>query len=384
MEKVVIVSAVRTPLGKFGGQLEKVALEDLGAAVIEKAIADVGIDKELIDEVLLGNVLSAGKGQNPARQASVKAGLSYEVPASSINVVCGSGLHSVNIAAKMIRNGEADIIVAGGMEHMSSAPHIINCRKGKKLGEINLEDSILNDGLIDAFNKCHMGQTVEHIAEKYEIHKEESDEFAISSIAKANKNKDKLKKEIVPINVNNILVSEDEIIELNISKIKKLKPVFKKNGVLTAANSSSLSDGAAVVLLMSESKAIKLGIKPLVIWETGDLIGLDPMLMGVGPVKIINKMLNTLKLSIEDIDLFEINEAFSAQCIAVINEVGIDSKKVNVNGGAIALGHPLGASGCRILVTLIHEMLRRDKGNYGSASLCVGGGMGCGVIVKKY
>ncbi len=392
MREVVIVSAVRTAIGVFGGALKDIEATELGAIVIKESLKRDGIDADKIDEVIMGNVLQGGLGQNPARQAAVKAGLPYQIPAVTINKVCGSGLKSVNLAAQSIMIGDADIIVAGGMESMSQAGYLSeNIRWGKKMGDSELIDLMIKDGLWEAFEDYHMGVTAENIAEKWGITREEQDEFAALSQQKAERaiNKGLFKDEIVTVEVpqrrkDPIHFSTDEYPRAGttVDKLAKLRTVFKKEGTVTAGNASGINDGAAAILLMAGEKAKELGITPLAKIKSYASAGVDPKIMGTGPIPATNKALRKAGLSIKDIELVEANEAFSAQSIAVLRELNLNPDIVNVNGGAIALGHPIGASGTRILVTLLHEMKRRDL-RYGLATLCIGGGQGCSTIVER-
>ncbi|EOI55443.1 acetyl-CoA C-acetyltransferase [Enterococcus gilvus] len=389
--KVVITSAVRTPIGSMGGSLSDTPVTDLGSHVIRGAIDKSNITPDLVDEVFMGCVFQAGQGQNVARQAAMKAGVPFHKPATTINVLCGSGLQTVNMAAKFIAAGHSEIIVAGGMENMSASPYLLpKARYGYRLGSGEIVDSMIKDGLEDAFNDYHMGVTAENIAEKWELSREELDQFVFTSQSNAVRaiEEKKFVEEILPFEIKtkraNHLFSEDESIrkDTTLEKLGKLRPVFMKDGKVTAGNSSGISDGAAAVLLMSEEKAIEMDIPILAYWEAGELAGVEPSIMGIGPVDSTRKVLSKTGLTIDDIELVELNEAFAAQSIAVIRELGLRQELVNVNGGAIALGHPLGASGCRILVSLIHEMIRRDT-RIGLAALCVGGGMGCSTIIRR-
>lgn len=389
-KSVVIVSAVRTPIGKLGGSLKDVATVELGAHVVGEAIKKVDLDPKLVDEVLLGCVLQASLGQNVARQAAIKAGLPIETPAQTINVVCGSGLQTVNSAASAILSGQAEIVVAGGMENMSAAPFALDrARFGYRMNHGKLIDTMIQDALWDVYNDYHMGITAENVAEKYGITREEQDTFAVESQAKtsAAQANGKFKDEIVPIAIKNrketILFDTDEYPRAGatVESLQKLRPAFKPDGTVTAANASGINDGAAAVILMSEEKANELGIKPLARWVVGASAGVDPAIMGIGPAASTKKALKLADLTIDDLDLIEANEAFAAQALAVGKLLDWNPEKVNVNGGAISLGHPVGASGCRILVTLIHEMQRRNA-NYGLATLCIGGGMGITTILQ--
>ena len=393
MKKVYILGACRTAIGKFGGALSSVPAVDLGAIVIKEAIRRAGLSVKDINHVYMGCVIQAGLGQNVARQAAIKAGLLTETTAETINVVCGSGLDAVNSAARMIQTGDADIVVAGGMENMSMAPYALKqARFGYRMGNAPMIDTMVNDALWDVFNDYHMGITAENICEKWKITRNELDEFSALSQLKAEKaiKEGRFKDEIIPVEIKQkkqtIVFDTDEGPRPNVTveSLAKLKPVFKSDGIVTAGNSSGINDGAAAVILVSEDKVKELGLNPMVEWMGGALGGVDPSIMGIGPVESTKKLLSKLKLSVKDIDLIEANEAFAAQSIAVGKELGFSEDKLNVNGGAIALGHPVGASGCRILVTLIYEMLKRKNVNLGLATLCIGGGMGCSSIVKKY
>ncbi len=389
--KVVLAGACRTAMGSMGGGLSTVSAADLGAIVIKSALERAGVAPEAVDHVYMGCVIQAGQGQNVARHASIKAGLPIETPAVTANVVCGSGLNCVNMAAQMIRAGEADIVVAGGMENMSAAPYLLNsARFGYRLGDGQMVDSMVNDALTDVFEGYHMGITAENICEKYGLTREELDEFAAQSQIKAVAAQEAgaFTKEIVPVEVKlrkqTMVVDKDESPRAGTTAegIGKLRPAFKKDGMVTAANSSTINDGAAAIVVMSEEKAKKLGVTPMATWVTGALSGVDPAIMGIGPVASTRKAMNKVGMTIEDFDIIEANEAFAAQSIAVGRELGIDTEKqLNPNGGAIALGHPVGASGCRILVTLLHEMIEK-KAKKGLATLCIGGGMGCTTIVE--
>ena len=390
-KKIVLAGACRTAIGSMGGALSGVGAADLGATVIKEALNRAGVPADKVDHVLMGCVIQAGLGQNVARQASLKAGLPIETPAVTINVVCGSGLNAVNMAANMIQAGEADIVVAGGTENMSAAPYLL--RKGRfgyRLGNAELVDSMVNDALWDAFNNYHMGITAENICDQWGLTREQLDEFAAASQQKAVKAQEegKFDDEIVPVVIKgkkgDIVVSKDEGPRAGTTAegIAKLKPAFKKDGMVTAANASSINDGAAAIVVMSEEKAKELGVTPMATWVAGALGGVDPSIMGIGPVASTRKVLAKTGMEIKDFDLIEANEAFAAQSLAVGRDLGFDTSKLNVNGGAIALGHPVGASGCRILVTLLHEMAKRDA-KTGLATLCIGGGMGCSTIVKR-
>ena len=389
--KVVLAGACRTAIGTMGGQLSSIPAPDLGALAIKEALKRAGVKPEQVDEVYMGNVIQAGLGQNPARQAAINAGIPVEVPAITINVLCGSGLHCVNLAAKLIENGNADIVVAGGMESMSRAPYLVQQgRFGYRMGNAALEDSMIRDALTDAFGGYHMGITAENIAEEWGLTREQLDEFAAWSQQKASKaiEEGKFKDEIFPVEVKSkkktVIVDTDEGPRPGTTKesIAKLRPAFKKDGVVTAANSSGINDAAAAIIVMSEEKAKELGVKPMATWIAGELAGVEPRIMGIGPVAATRKTMEKCGYTIGDFDLIEANEAFAAQSVAVGHDLGFDMDKLNVNGGAIALGHPVGCSGARILVTLLYEMERRDA-KKGLATLCVGGGMGCAAIVAR-
>ena len=391
-KKVVIAGACRTAIGKMGGGLSTVPAADLGAVVIKEALQRAGVPADKVDTVFMGCVIQAGLGQNVARQASIKAGLPVEVPAQTINIVCGSGLNCVNLAAAMINAGEADIVVAGGMENMSLAPYVLKQgRYGYRLGDNKLVDSLTNDALTDVFNQYHMGITAENVAEQWGLTREQLDEFSANSQQKACAAiaAGKFKDEIVPVEIQTkkgtVVFDTDEGPRegTTAESLARLKPAFKKDGIVTAGNSSGINDGAAAMVVMSEEKAKELGVKPMVTWVGGALGGVDPAIMGVGPVASTKNLFKKTGLSIDDIDLIEANEAFAAQSVAVGKELGFDAAKLNVNGGAIALGHPVGASGARILVTLIHELLKEEDAKKGLATLCIGGGMGCSTIVEK-
>lgn len=393
MKTVVIVSAKRTAVGSFAGSLAKISAPQLGSVVIKALLEETKVKPEQISEVIMGQVLTAGVGQNPARQAAIYAGIPKEVPAMTINQVCGSGLKSTHLAIQAIANGDAEIVIAGGQENMSLSPHLLlGSRDGFKMGNATLVDSMVADGLTDVYNKYHMGVTAENIAEKYSITREEQDKLAVSSQNKAEAacKSGKFKEEIVPVLVpqkkgDPIEFAHDEFIKSGVvvESLAKLRPAFKKeNGTVTAGNASGINDGAAAVMLMSEDKAKELGLTPLVYIKAYASAGLEPELMGMGPVYAVKKTLAKANWNIADIDLIEANEAFAAQAAAVNKELGLDVNKVNVNGGAIAIGHPIGASGCRILVTLIHEMKRQDA-KKGLATLCIGGGMGVALAVER-
>ena len=391
MKEVVIVSAVRTAIGSFGGGLKDVPAVDLGALVIKEAVSRAGVKPEFVDEVIMGNVLQAGLGQNPARQAAVKSGLPVEIPAMTINKVCGSGLRAVSLASQMIRSGDVDIVVAGGMENMSRAPYISNTERwGARMGNTQLIDEMINDGLWDSFNQYHMGVTAENIAEQWGITREEQDQFAVSSQNKAEAaiKAGKFKDEIVPVVIKtkkgDVVFDTDEFPRFGatIEGLAKLRPAFKKDGTVTAGNASGINDCAAAFVIMSAEKAAELGIKPLAKIVSNGSKGLEPSIMGYGPFHATKKALEKANLTVEDLDLIEANEAFAAQSLAVAKDLKFDMSKVNVNGGAIALGHPIGGSGARILVTLIHEMEKRDA-KRGLATLCIGGGMGTALIIER-
>ena len=383
---VVIVSAIRTPIGTYKGSLKEIRSDQLGSIVIKEVLKIHNFDKEDIDEVIMGQVLTAGTGQNPARQASLNAGIPISKPAYIVNQVCGSGLRAVILGYQSIKLGEAKNVISGGQENMSIAPHSIFYRDKKKISEDKLLDTMVNDGLTDAFNNYHMGVTAENVAKKFNISRKEQDEFALNSQKKTELAiiNDKFNDEMIKINHNGNILDLDEHprIGLKMSDLEKLKTVFQNNGTVTPGNSSGINDGAAALLLTSLEEAEKKQIEPLAKIVSWSSVGVDPSLMGLGPIGAVRKAIKKAKWSLDEIDLFEINEAFAAQSIAVIRELGIDEKKVNVNGGAIALGHPIGASGTRILVTLLHEM-KRQKKNKGCATLCIGGGMGIALCVER-
>ena len=389
--KVVLAGACRTAIGTMGGTLSTTPAPDLGTIVIKEALKRTGIKPEQVDEVYMGCVIQAGLGQNPARQAAVNAGIPVEVPATTINVLCGSGLHCVNLAAKLIASGDADIIVAGGMENMSKAPYLLyDARFGYRMGAAMMDDALLRDALHDAFGGYHMGMTAENVAEDWGLTRQQLDEFAAWSQNKCEKAQaeGRFKDEIVPVEVKKkketIIFDTDEGPRKGVTAegISKLRPAFKEGGIVTAANSSGINDGAAAIIVMSEEKAKELGVTPMGTWIGGELAGVEPRIMGIGPVASTRKVMKKTGYQISDFDLIEANEAFAAQSVAVGHDLGFDMDKLNVNGGAIALGHPVGASGCRILVTLLHEMAKRDA-KKGLATLCVGGGMGCSAIVTR-
>ncbi|KMK93671.1 acetyl-CoA C-acetyltransferase [Rossellomorea marisflavi] len=389
--EVVIVSAVRTAIGAFNGSLKGVSAPDLGAIVIREALDKAGVDPDQVDEVIMGNVLQAGLGQNPARQASIKAGLPETVPAMTINKVCGSGLKTVHLATQAILAGDADIVVAGGMENMSMAPYLLKgARDGYKMGDQKVVDSMISDGLWCAFNDYHMGVTAENLCDRYGLTREEQDEFAAWSQQKAVSaiEEGRFDDEIVPVEIPQrkgeaVVFRQDEFPRKGSTAegLSKLRPAFKKEGTVTAGNASGINDGAAAVLVMSRKKADELGIIPLVVIKGNANAGVDPSVMGIGPVSAVKRVMEKTGMSLEDMGLVEANEAFAAQSLAVDKELHFDKERLNVNGGAIALGHPIGASGTRILVTLIHEMKKRNV-THGLATLCIGGGQGVATIVE--
>ena len=392
MEDIVIVSAARTAVGKFGGSLAKVAATDLGAVVIREALARARLDAAQVGEVIMGQVLAAGVGQNPARQALMKAGVPKEVPALTINAVCGSGLKSVMLAAQAVAWGDSEIVVAGGQENMSASPHVLlNSRDGQRMGDWKMVDTMIVDGLWDVYNQYHMGITAENVAKAHNITRDMQDFLALASQQKASAAQDagKFKDEIVGVSIpqrkgDPIVFDTDEFINKKTSAdaLAGLRPAFDKAGTVTAGNASGINDGAAAVVVMTAKKAAALGLKPLARIAAFGTSGLDPATMGMGPVPASRKALQRAGWNVGDVDLFELNEAFAAQACAVNKELGIDPAKVNVNGGAIAIGHPIGASGCRILVTLLHEMQRRDA-KKGLAALCIGGGMGVSLALER-
>lgn len=391
LRKVVIAGACRTAIGKFGGTLKDIPAADLGTIVIKEALRRSGVKPEQVDEVYMGDVIQAGNGQNPARQAAVNAGIPVEVPATTINVLCGSGLHCVNLAAKLIAMGDKDIIVAGGMENMDAAPYLLpKARFGYRMNSGVVEDAMIRDALTDAFGGYHMGITAENVAEQWGLTREQLDEFALSSQNKAEKaiESGRFKDEIVPVEIKTkkgtivFDIDEGNRPGTTLEALAKLKPAFKKDGIVTAGNSSGINDGAAAMIVMSEEKAKELGVTPMATWIAGELAGVDPSIMGVGPIYATRKVMDKAGYKIEDFDLYEANEAFAAQSLAVAHDLGFDPEKLNVNGGGIALGHPVGCSGARILVTLLYEMQKRDA-HKGLATLCVGGGMGCAAIVER-
>ena len=389
-KKIYITSACRTAIGTLNKSLKDVSAESLGSAVIKDALTKSKIDKKEVDEIIIGQVLTGGAGQNPARQAAIKSGLPIDIPAYVVNQVCGSGLRSIASGFQSILSGDSKFIIAGGQENMSLAPHAIHLRNGTKLGNAQIIDTMIKDGLWDVFNNYHMGITAENVAEKYQITRDEQDHFALKSHEKALKaqKKNKFKEEIINYNIkskkNEINFNQDEHPRetINLESLTRLKPVFKKGGTVTAGNSSGINDGAAAVMLMTSEEADKRNIEKLVSIKSWASCGVDPALMGSGPIPSSKKALELAGWDIKDVDLFEINEAFASQSLAVLKTLSIPEEKVNVNGGAIALGHPIGASGTRILVTLIHEMIKRDV-KKGLATLCIGGGMGIAMCVER-
>ncbi|WP_432359170.1 acetyl-CoA C-acetyltransferase [Sporosarcina sp. UB5] len=389
--EVVIVSAVRTAIGSFMGSLKNVPAQELGGIVIKEALLRSGVKAIDVDEVIMGNVLQTGLGQNPARQAAIKGGLPETVPAMTINKVCGSGLKAVHLATQAIRAGDAEIVVAGGMENMSQAPYFLrNAREGFKMGDQKLIDSMISDGLWCAFNDYHMGITAENLCDRYEITREEQDAFSAASQEKAAAaiENGKFQDEIVPVEIpqrkgDPVVFDTDEYVKAGTTKDKlgKLRPAFKKDGSVTAGNASGINDGAAAFVVMSRAKADELGIEPLAVITANAHAGVDPAVMGIGPVQAVKNVLQKSNIDLANVDLIEANEAFAAQSLAVDRELNFDKEKLNVNGGAIALGHPIGASGARVLVTLVHEMKRRDA-KTGLATLCIGGGQGVATIVQ--
>ncbi|HJV86159.1 MAG TPA: acetyl-CoA C-acetyltransferase [Noviherbaspirillum sp.] len=391
MNDVVIVAAGRTAVGKFGGTLGKIAAADLGAHVIKNLLAKTGIAPDQVSEVIMGQVLTAGVGQNPARQAVIRAGLPDMVPGMTINMVCGSGLRATHLAAQAIKAGDAEIVIAGGQENMSASPHVLNgSRDGFRMGDAKLVDTMIVDGLWDVYNQYHMGVTAENVAKKFGISRQEQDEFATASQnkAEAGQKAGKFKDEIIPLEIpskkGTVIFDTDEFIKpgVTLESLASLRPAFAKDGTVTAGNASGINDGAAAVIMMSAKKADQLGLKPLARIKAYSSAGVDPSIMGMGPVPASQLCLKKAGWTHNDLDLMEINEAFAAQAIGVNREMGWDTSKINVNGGAIAIGHPIGASGCRILVTLLHEMIRRDA-KRGLASLCIGGGMGVALAVER-
>lgn len=392
MTDIVIVAAARTAVGKFGGSLSKIAAPELGATVIAALLERARLAGDQINEVILGQVLTAGSGQNPARQSVIKGGLPQSVPALTINAVCGSGLKAVMLGAQAIRDGDSEIVIAGGQENMSASPHVLmGSRDGQRMGDWKMVDTMINDGLFDVYNRYHMGITAENVAKKYEISRDKQDAFALASQQKAVAAQEagKFKDEIVPVSIpqkkgDPVLFDADEFInkKTTAEALAGLRPAFDKAGSVTAGNASGINDGAAGVVLMTAKKAEQLGLTPLARLASYATVALDPAYMGMGPVPASQKALQRAGWKAQDLDLLEINEAFAAQACAVNNEMGWDLSKVNVNGGAIAIGHPIGASGCRILVTLLHEMHRRNA-KKGIASLCIGGGMGVALTVER-
>jgi acetyl-CoA C-acetyltransferase len=391
MEEAVIVAAARTAVGKFGGSLAKVPAPELGAVAIKGVLERSGVSPDTVNEVIMGQVLTGGSGQNPARQAAIKAGLPHQVPAYVVGKVCGSGLKATHLATQAIMLGDASIIIAGGQENMSAAPHVLpNSRDGQRMGDWKMVDTMIVDGLWDVYNQYHMGVTAENVAKKFEISRAQQDEFAAASQQKAEaaQKAGKFKDEIVPVEIagrkGTVVFDSDEFIKSGVTaeSLAGLRPAFDKSGGVTAGNASGLNDGAAAVLMMSASKARELGLKPLARIKAYASAGLDPSIMGMGPVPASKLCLQKAGWAPAELDLMEINEAFAAQACAVNKEMGWDTSKINVNGGAIAIGHPIGASGCRILVTLIHEMIRRDA-HKGLASLCIGGGMGVALAIER-
>ncbi|WP_447956476.1 acetyl-CoA C-acetyltransferase [Vreelandella sp. EE7] len=391
MQEVVIVAARRTAVGSFGGSLAGIPASELGSLVIKDILSSTGVSPDQVNEVLLGQVLTAGVGQNPARQASINAGLPDSVPAMTINKVCGSGLKAVHLATQAILCGDADLIIAGGQENMSASPHVLpNSRNGQRMGDWKAIDTMVHDGLWDAFNDFHMGITAENLAEKYGITREQMDEFAAQSQQNASNaiKEGKFKSQIVPVEIPQrkgdpvVFDTDENPREVTAEKLGGMKPAFKKDGTVTAGNASSLNDGAAVVMVCSAEKAKELGLEPLARIKAYANAGVDPAIMGIGPAPSTRRCLEKAGWSLEDLDLVEANEAFAAQAMSVNKELGWDVSKVNVNGGAIALGHPIGASGCRVLVSLIHEMIARDA-KKGLATLCIGGGQGVALAIER-
>jgi acetyl-CoA C-acetyltransferase len=390
MEDIVIVSAARTPVGSFSGALSSLSAHSLATVAVQGALERAGVTGGDVDELILGQILSAGEGQNPARQAARAAGIPDEKTAFGINQLCGSGLRAVALAAQQIRTGESNIVAAGGMESMSAAPHAAHLRNGVKMGPMEFTDTMLKDGLMDAFHGYHMGVTAENVATKYQITREQQDEFALNSQLKASsaQKSGRFKDEIVPVTVKgrkgDVIVADDEFIrhDATIEGMRKLRPAFSKEGTVTAGNASGINDGAAAVVLMTGSEAAKRRLKPLARIVSFATAGVDPAVMGTGPIPSSRKALARAGWKIGDLDLIEANEAFAAQALAVNKDLGWDTSKVNVNGGAIAIGHPIGASGARVLVTLLHEMQKRDA-KKGLATLCIGGGMGVAMCVER-
>ena len=392
MEDIVIVAAVRTAVGKFGGSLAKISAPDLGATVIKALLEKTGVKADQIGEVIMGQVLAAGSGQNPARQTLIKSGIAQETPALTINAVCGSGLKAVMLAVQSIAFGDSEIVIAGGQENMSASPHVLmGSRDGQRMGDWKMVDTMINDGLWDVYNKYHMGITAENVAKAQGVTREMQDTLALASQQKAAAAQaaGKFKDEIVPVIIpqkkgDPLVFDADEFInkKTNAESLAGLRPAFDKAGSVTAGNASGINDGAAAVMVMKASKAAALGLKPMATIKSFGTTGLDPAIMGMGPVSASRKALARAGWGVADVDLFELNEAFAAQACAVNQELAVDTAKVNVNGGAIALGHPIGASGCRILVTLLHEMQRRDA-KKGLAALCIGGGMGVSLCLER-
>ncbi|MCC5884075.1 MAG: acetyl-CoA C-acetyltransferase [Halomonas sp.] len=391
MQDVVIVAARRTAIGAFGGSLAGIPASDLGALVIKDLLASTGVAPDQVDEVLLGQVLTAGVGQNPARQAAIKAGLPHTVPAMTINKVCGSGLKAIHLATQAIRCGDAELIIAGGQENMSASPHVLpNSRNGQRMGDWKAIDTMVHDGLWDAFNNIHMGITAENLAEKYGITREAMDEFAAASQQKAAAaiREGRFKSQIVPVEIPQrkgdpvVFDTDENPREVSADKLAGMKPAFKKDGTVTAGNASSLNDGAAAVMICSAEKAKQLGLEPLARIAGYSNAGVDPAIMGIGPAPATRRCLEKAGWTLDDLDLIEANEAFAAQALSVNKELGWDTSKVNVNGGAIALGHPIGASGCRVFITLLHEMIARDA-KKGLATLCIGGGQGVALAIER-
>ena len=385
-KEVVIISAIRSPIGSYRGSLKNIRPDQLGSLVISEVLKKSAFKKDEIDEIIMGQVLTAGGGQNPARQAAINAGIPISKPAYIVNQVCGSGLRAIVSGYQSIKLGESKNVISGGQENMSMAPHSIFYQDEKKISKKQMLSTMINDGLTDAFNNYHMGVTAENVAKKFNISREAQDQFALESQKKTEVaiNNNKFDEEIIKINLNGNILNKDEHPRtgLKLIDLKKLKTVFQENGTVTPGNSSGINDGAAALLLTTLEEAEKKSIKPLVKIVSWASVGVDPALMGLGPIEAVRKAIEKAKWSLEEIDLFEINEAFAAQTIAVISELGIDRNKVNVNGGAIALGHPIGASGARILVTLIHEM-KRQKKDKGCATLCIGGGMGIALCIER-
>lgn len=393
MRDVVIVSAVRTPVGNFGGAFQNVSAIELGHIAVKEAMNRIHLDPSEVDEVIIGNVLQAGLGQNVARQIAIKAGIPDSTSSYTVNKLCGSGLKTVQLAAQAIRAGEAEVIIAGGTENMSQAPYILPAtRFGQRMGDGKVVDSMINDGLTDAFNNYHMGMTAENIAAKYEFSRDMQDQLALESQRKAELaiTNNRFQEEIVPVEVPKgrgatELVTQDEYPKfgMTLEKLGKLKPAFKQDGSVTAGNASGINDGAAILVLMTREKADSLGLEPLAFVEASASAGVDPSIMGTGPIPATKAALKKANLTMDDIDLVEANEAFAAQALSVMLDLDIDAEKLNVNGGAIALGHPIGASGARVLVTLVHEMHKRDEVKRGLATLCIGGGQGIAMILSK-